>query len=148
MANLYSQATYDNALLLRAPVAAIIGTETGSLILDIGTGLVDADLILDIVTAKVSANDESYTFVLEGSPDATFGTAANIMPMSVTAVCAAGSTIGVLNAQGTSDTVGRFLVPVRNERNGTTYRYLRLKTVITGTNPSTTFTAFLAKDQD
>lgn len=149
MGNLYSQRTYDAALLLRAPTTAITSTETGSLILDLGVGLVDADMVLDVATMDVASTDESYTFVLEGSPDAAFGTAGNI---SILAIAGLGSAAGVATATGaplgTSDTVGRFIVPFRNERNGTTFRYIRLKTVIAGTSASTTFTAFIAKDDD
>lgn len=148
MANLYSQFTYDAALLLRASTTAITSTETGSLILDVGNGLVDADLVIDIATMDVASTDESYTFVLEGSPDAAFGTAGNI---TILAILGAGSVAGVLTATGAplgaADTVGRYVVPFRNERNGTTFRYLRLKTVIAGTSASTTFMAFVAKDE-
>lgn len=148
MANLYSQRTYDAALLLRATASAITSTETGSLILDVGNGLLDADLILDVHTMDVASTDESYTFILEGSPDAAFGTAGNI---TVLATAGLGSAAGVATATGgplgTSDGVGRFLVPFRNERNGTTFRYLRLKTVIAGTSASLTFEAWIAKDE-
>lgn len=147
MANIYSQFTYDAALLLRASTTAITATETGSLILDLGTGLVEGYLVLDVATMDVSSTDEYYTFVLEGSPDAAFGTAGNI---TILATAGLGSAAGVATATGaplgTSDGVGRFAVPFRNERNGTTFRYARLKTVLGGTSASTTFMAWIAKD--
>jgi hypothetical protein len=142
MANLYSQFTYDDALKIRASTTAITATETGSLILDVGTGLVDGYLVLDIATLDVVTGDEAYSFMLEGSPDAAFGTAGNIRVVAELRV--GGATFTTPN--GAADAVGRFVIPFRNERNGTTYRYLRLYTLIAGTSPSTTFTGWLAKD--
>ena len=142
MANLYSQYTYDNATLIRASASAITATETGSVILDVGAGLVDGYLVLDVATLDVVTGDESYHFMLEGSPDAAFGTAGNIR--IVAQLHLGGATATAPN--GAADAVGRFVIPFRNERNGTTYRYLRLVTTIAGTSPSTTFIGFLAKD--
>jgi hypothetical protein len=48
---------------------------------------------------------------------------------------------------GTADGVGRFAIPFRNERNGVIDRYLRLYTLIAGTTPSITFSAFLGLDK-
>lgn len=147
--NLYSQRTYDNALLIRAAGAAITATETGSVILDLGAGgdgagasLVDGALIADVTAIDVATGDEGYTFILEGSPDATFGTAANITVLAMQKI---GGATGAAPL-GTADGAGRFLIPFRNERNGTVYRYVRLYTVIAGTSPSLTFSAFLAKN--
>jgi hypothetical protein len=142
MSNKYSQFTYDNSLLIRASAAAITATETGSVILDVGDGLVDGYLVLDVATLDVVTGDESYHFMLEGSPDAAFGTAGNIR--IVAQLHLGGSTATAPN--GAADAIGRFLIPFRNERNGTTYRYMRLVTTIAGTSPSTTFIGWLAKD--
>jgi len=143
MANLYSQATYDAALLIRATGAAITATETGSLILNVGSGLVDGYLVVDVTAIDVTTGDEAYSLMLEGSPDAAFGTAGNIRVMSELRI--GGATFTAPN--GAADGVGRFLIPFRNERNGTVYPYLRLYTLLAGTSPSLTFSAFLAKDQ-
>jgi hypothetical protein len=142
MANLYSQRTYDNALLVRAAAANIVATETGSLIVDLGTGLVEGYLVLDITAMDATTGDEAYTFMLEGSPDAAFGTAGNI---TVLAMQRTGGATGA-TPLGTADSVGRFAVPFRNERNGTTYRYVRLYTLLAGTTPILAFTGWLAKD--
>ncbi len=147
MANIYTQRTYDNDLLLKA-AGLVAASADGSLILDVGTGLVDADLILDVTAMEVASNDESYTVVLEGSPDAAFGTATNITPLALIVMGDRLSTAGALQAQGADDTVGRYCVPCRNERNGTTYRYLRIRTVVAGTVATgINFTAWLAKDE-
>ena len=142
--NIYSQRTYDNALLIRAAGAAITATETGATIIDVGTGLLDADLVVDVTAMDVTTGDEGYSLLLEGSPDAAFGTSANITVVAQLTIGGATAAAPV----GTADTIGRFLIPFRNERNGTTFRYLRLKTVIAGTTPSLTFSAFIAKDDD
>lgn len=141
MANLYSQFTYDNSLLIRATGVAITATETGSVILDVGAGLVKGHLVVDVTAMDVTTGDEAYSLMLEGSPDAAFGTAGNIRVVSELRI--GGATFTAPN--GAADAVGRFAIPFRNERNGTLYRYLRLYTLIAGTTPSITFSAFLAK---
>lgn len=144
MANTYSQRTYDNALLIRALAAAITSTETGSVILDLGDGLVDADLVVDFSAMDATTGDEAYHFMLEGSPDAAFGTAGNIMVVAQLLVGGATATA----PNGAADAAsGRLLIPFRNERNGTLYRYVRLYTKLAGTSPSIVFEAFLAKDE-
>ncbi len=142
MANLYSQFTFDAALIIRPAGAAITATETNATILDLGNGLIDGYLVLDVTALDTVTGDESYEVMLEVSPDAAFGTAANIR---VAAEMKIGGATGAA-PNGAADTIGRFVIPFRNERNGTTYRYARLYTVIAGTTPSITFSAFLAKD--
>lgn len=142
MSNLYSQHTYDNATLIRAPGAAITATETGSIILDVGAAMFKGDLVINYSGLDVVTGDEAYTFMLEGSPDATFGTAGNIT------VCAMQRIGGATGATpvGTADAAaGTITIPFRNERNGVVYRYLRLYTLVAGTTPSIVFTAFLGK---
>ena len=142
MSNIFSQFTYDNALLIRAVGAAITSTETGSVILDLGNGFQCGDLVLDVTAMDVTTGDEAYSVMLEVSPDATFGTAGNIRVAAELRI--GGATFTAPN--GAADAVGRFVIPFRNERNGTIYRYARLYTLIAGTSPSITFSAFLAKD--
>jgi hypothetical protein len=142
MANLYSQFAFDKELLLRADGAAITATETNATILDLGTGLIDGYAVFDVTALDVTTGDESYKFMVEMSPDAAFGTAGNIRVVAQLHVGGATATA----PNGAADTVGRFVLPFRNEKNGTTYRYMRLYTLIAGTSPSIDFSAFLAKD--
>jgi hypothetical protein len=142
MANLYSQFTFDKELQLRADGAAITSTETSSTILDLGAGLLDAYAVFDVTALDVTTGDESYKFLLEFSPDAAFGTAGNIRVVAQLHIGGATAT----SPNGAADTIGRFVLPFRNERNGTTYRYARLYTLIAGTSPSIDFSAFIAKD--
>lgn len=135
---LYSSRTYDNALLLSAS-----GTQTastvGSIILDIGAGLFDADWIIDVGAIKTSAADEKYGFILEGS---------NVAAMSSGIVQLAAYAGGNVTAPVTVvTTTGRILVPFRNEQDGVLYRYVRINTTIAGTSPTTTFISWIAKHE-
>ncbi len=138
MANLYSQLTYDASLLLKA-AGLVAATATETTILDLGSGLVEGYLVLDVTAIESDSANEKYTVHLEGSNAAAMGsgsvTLANI-PLGVKTDPADATT-----------TVGRFVVPFRNEQNGTTYRYVRLYTLVAGTIASgINFTAFIAKD--
>lgn len=145
MANLYSQRTYDASLLLRA-ASLIAATATESTYLDIGTGLVEGDLVIDATAVEVGSGNESYQIVLQGSPDSSF-TAGTIANLAQVVIGASGSTAVTIGLQGFDDAAGRYVVPFRNERNGTTYRYVRLRTVVTGTIATgLNYSAFIAKD--
>jgi hypothetical protein len=138
MANLYSQFTYDNALLLKA-AGLVASTTTESTILDLGAGLVDGYLVLDVSAVEVASNDEIYLVCLEGS---------NVAAMSSGSVTLAQIELGNATAPADADTgTGRFVVPFRNEQNGTLYRYVRIYTEVAGTIASgINFVAFIAKD--
>lgn len=143
MGNLYSQRTYDAALNVRTLAAAITSTETGALILDLGAGLVCGDLVIDYSAMDTTTGDECYAFTLEGSPDAAFGTAGNIKALAQLTI---GGTTGLNPPNGAADAAaGRLVIPFRNERIGTTYRYVRLLTTVSGTSATIIFAAFLAK---
>lgn len=141
-ANIHSQRTYDNALLLRA-AATVVATDTGTLIVDLGTGKIVFDTIIDITNMKVSTGDEVYTVEVQGSPDANFGTPANITTLVLLRL---GSATGA--SVGTADpTLGRVLMRGDNERFGSTYRYIRFKVTIAGTTPTLSYLAFAAKTE-
>jgi len=137
MTNAYSSFTYDNELLLKSS-GLIATTTTGSTILDLGVGLVDGFLILDVSAVEVASNDEIYLICLEGS---------NVSGMGSASVCLTQTELGNATAPADADTsTGRFVVPFRNEQNGTTYRYVRLYTEVAGTVATgINFSAFLAK---
>jgi hypothetical protein len=138
MANLYSQFTYDNALLLKA-AGLVASTTTESTILDLGSGLVDGYLVLDVSAVEVASNDEIYLVCLEGS---------NVAAMTSGSVTLAQIELGNATAPADADTgTGRFVVPFRNEQNGTIYRYVRIYTEVAGTIATgINFVAFIAKD--
>ena len=139
MANIHSQFTYDNSLLLKA-AGLVATTTTESTILDLGAGLVDGYLVLDVSAVEVASNDEIYLVVLEGS---------NVAAMTSGSVSLASIELGNATAPADADTgTGRFVVPFRNEQNGTTYRYARIYTEVAGTIATgINFVAFIAKDR-
>jgi len=143
--NLYSQYTFDKDLLLKA-AALIPESANGTLELDVGVGLVNADLVIDVTALEIANNDEAYTVLLEGTNTAGFGTAADNFLLAMMPIGDKVGTAPALYNPGTDDAIGRYVVPCRNERNGTTYRYLRLRFIVTGTIATgINLTAFLAK---
>ncbi len=146
-ANLFSQRTYDASLLLKA-AGLVAATANGATIVDLGgTGCLDADLIIDATAIEIDTGDESYEIIVQGSPDSNFGTAANIVALASITVGHHSSARLTAEGQGFDDVPGRFLLPFRNEKNGTCYRYLRLRTVVVGTIATgINYTGWIAKD--
>jgi hypothetical protein len=133
----YSEKTYDHATLLKA-AGLVAATAAGSVILDLGNGLMLADLVVDVTALEVASNDEIYTIALEGS---------NVADMSSASVTLAAFQLGNAPAPADADTaVGRHVIGVRNELNGTLYRYVRIHTTVAGTIATgINYSAFLAK---
>lgn len=138
MANLYAQFTYDDALNLK-DAGLVAATAAESTIIDLGDGLFDGYLVIDVTAVEVASTDEVYDIHLEGSA---------VAAMTSGSVClAAAPQMGNAAAPADADTsTGRFVVPVRNEQNGTLYRYVRIHTTVAGTVATgINFSAFLAK---
>lgn len=138
MANLYSQFTYDGELSLKA--AGLVAASADGDILDIGSGLVDGYLVIDLSACEIATGDERYTISLEGS---------NVAAMDSGSVCLAKKVFGnlVVPMDAALSAAGRYVIPFRNEENGTTYRYVRLSTAVAGTvTTGINFMAFIAKD--
>lgn len=137
MANVYSQFTYDDALSLK-DAGLVASTTTEATILDLGAGLVDGYLVLDVSACEVASTDEIYLVCLEGS---------TVAAMTSGSVTLAQIEMGNATAPADADTsTGRFVVPFRNEQNGTTYRYVRIYTEVAGTIATgINYAAFIAK---
>lgn len=137
MANEYSQFQYDDALNLK-DAGLVASTAAGSTILDLGPGIVDGFLVLDVTAVEVADGNEIYDISLEGS---------NVAAMTSGSVTLATIEMGNAAAPADADTgTGRFAVPFRNEQNGTTYRYVRIHTAVAGTVATgINYSAFLAK---
>jgi len=135
--SLYSRKTYDHATLLKA-AGLVASSAAGSVILDLGDGLMEADLVIDITALEVATGDEIYTISLEGSA---------VAAMTSGSVELARAVFGNNPAPADADTaVGRHVVSVRNELNGTLYRYVRLHTTVAGDIATgINYSAFLAK---
>jgi len=139
MANLYSQYTYDNELLLKS--AGLIAASADGTILDLGAGLVDGYLVVDLSACEIATGDERYTVSLEGS---------NVAAMDSGSVCLAKKVFGnlVVPMDAALSASGRYVIPFRNEEAGTTYRYVRLSTLVAGTIATgINFVAFIATDK-
>lgn len=134
----YSRFTYDAALSLKA-AGLVAASAAESTILDLGSGLVDGNLVIDVTAVEVASTDEIYTVCLEGS---------NVADMTSGSVCLARIELGNATAPADADTgTGRFVVPFRNEQNDTIYRYVRIYTAVAGlVATGINFSAFIAKD--
>lgn len=135
--SLYSAKTYDNATLLKA-AGIVAASAAGSVILDLGDGFMDRDLVIDISALEVDTGDEIYTIAIEGS---------SVAAMTSLSVTLAEKQFGNVPAPADADTAtGRHVVPFRNELNGTLYRYIRVYTTVVGTIATgINYSAFLAK---
>lgn len=139
MANQYSQFMYDAATVLKA-AGGLTASADGD-ILDLGAGMVDGYIVVDLVSAEVATGNEIYTLSLEGS---------NVAAMSSGSVCLAKKVFGnlVVPMDGALSAAGRYVIPFRNEEGGTILRYVRLSTLIAGTIDTTgiVFSAFIAAE--
>lgn len=137
MANQYSMFQYDDALSLK-DAGLVASTTTETTILDLGSGIVDGFLVLDVSAVEVADGNEIYLVCLEGS---------NVAAMTSGSVCLAQIEMGNATAPADADTTtGRYVVPFRNEQNGTIYRYVRLYTEVAGTVATgINYLAFIAK---
>lgn len=137
MANEFSQFQYDDALNLK-DAGLVASTAAGATILDLGPGIVDGFLVLDVTAVEVADGNEIYDISLEGS---------NVAAMTSGSVTLATIEMGNAAAPADADTgTGRFAVPFRNEQNGTVYRYVRIHTAVAGTVATgINYSAFLAK---
>jgi len=137
MANEFSQFQYDDALNLK-DAGLVASTAAGATILDLGPGIVDGFIVLDVTAVEVADGNEIYDISLEGS---------NVAAMTSGSVTLATIEMGNAAAPADADTAtGRFAVPFRNEQNGTVYRYVRIHTAVAGTVATgINYSAFLAK---
>ena len=132
---------YDYTLKTAGLVDSCSGTiVAGATIVTIGDGLLEANCVIDVTAIEIASNDELYTICVQGSSESDFAsTVENLAILELGA-------LEVLNYSDVDSTTGRYILPVRNEVNGTKYPYLRLicdvaGDVATGIN----FTARLEK---
>jgi hypothetical protein len=134
--------TIDDNLAMKAS-GAVAASAASALILDLGDGLVEGNIVIDVTAIDIVGNDEMYDVVAQLSPDAAFGTAGNIAEK-----CAI--SLGAKETKRTDcdkdDVIGRYILPFDNCINGTIYRYARLYTVCVGATASITYAARLCKD--
>tara|TARA_R110000772_G_C13310282_1_gene440281 strand:+ start:17864 stop:18280 length:417 start_codon:yes stop_codon:yes gene_type:complete len=137
MSNDYARRIFDTELELKA--AGLLAATTSGSILDLGEGLVDGEIVIDLTACEIATGDEIYTVSLEMS---------NVVGMATGSSCAAKKVFGnlVIPMDGAIDAAGRYILPFRNEEAGVTFQYVRLHTLVAGTIATgINYSAFLAK---
>jgi hypothetical protein len=148
---------YDADLLLEdsltsaGAVSAIVASQEGKVldvakIIDLGDGLVEGYMIVDIDDIDCAAADELYEIYLQGAQSATFATAGLVRNLATLEL---GSGELLTNATATTGDQGadgeRYVVPFRNEVAGVVYRYVRAYQLIAnGTGETITDTIWLS----
>jgi hypothetical protein len=137
-----SARTVDTLLQLKdaGAIAASAAAQVGgsAKVLDLGTGFVKGNVMVDVTAMDVASGDEKYEIEVQLSSDSGFATG-NVVAGELKL---GDSTV----AFGTVDSViGRYMVPCTNEFGGTQYRYMRLYTRVGGTSPSINYVAYLVK---
>lgn len=127
-------------------------------VVDLGYGAAEYQWALSISALKVSAGDELYKFALIGSNDSAFGNgncdllayhdyaaaaSARVVPTILAPVATTGVVIPDPNSAGSWDTF-----PFYNYVNGRTFRYVKLRVIISGTSPTTTFISWISPDSN
>lgn len=136
--------TYDNLLILKdaglLAASAACQVAGADKILDLGTGLVEGDLVIDVSALEVASGDEVYHIGWQLSNSATFASG-----IFEAARFSMGDSVPL--AGDTDSPLGRFVFPVSNDFGSTLYRYARLYVTIAGTIATgINFKAYLAKD--
>ena len=136
----------DSQTITADDVAQVGGSDK---ILDLGgdDAFASGDLVIVATALKITANDETYDFVLQGSSSSTFASDVNTLaryrlgPKEVLGV----ASIGVVDKD---HVVGTHVLPfynwVANEDGRKSFRYLRLVIDVAGTSPSFTGEAFIS----
>lgn len=136
--------TFDNDLLMKdltaVTTSAAAQVAAAAKILDLGDGLVQAMLVLDVTAMDTTTGDEDYNIGWQLSTKADFAD---------TIVEAAALFLGdATEINGDADLPAavpqRFFLPVINWMEDIRYRYAQLFHTIAGTTPSITYEAWLA----
>lgn len=135
--------TYDALLEMKddglVAASAAWQVDSAAKILDLGGGgaaaledgaQVFGNVLIEVSAIEIASNDEIYDLIIQGSPDADFGTAGNIVELAAISLSAKEVKRSDSDAD---DAAGRYIIPFTNWRNGTHYRYVRGYTVVAGT---------------
>lgn len=139
MARNQKDETFDFTMRLKdagaitADAAAQVGGAAA--VLDLGASRVDGRVVIDVSAIDVSSGDELYNLKAQFSNSSTFASGVIGGPL-----LALGDST-VLIGESADSVVGRYELPFTNEINGTTYRYMRMYTDVTGTTPSINYVA-------
>jgi len=123
---------FKDAGLVAASAAATV--DSAAAVIDVGTGLFKACMIIDVTALDIDGNNEIYDIIVQGSTVAAFATAGSIVELAALNLSAKEVK---RSDSDKDDAVGRFKIYFDNENNGTEYRYLRVYTVVAGDGVST-----------
>jgi hypothetical protein len=136
--------TYDNNLLLKDAglIASSQACKVGGAakILDIGSGAMEGDVIIDVTACEIASNDESYQIGVQVSSDSAF--ASDYYEVASLSIGALEIIPGDIDME-----TGRYVIRFRNTiAENVTKRYLRLYVTVVGTiSTGINFVAYLAK---
>lgn len=134
--------TFDATQALQ-DAGLVASSAAGTRILDLGPGIgVRAGcVVIDVSALEIASNDEAYTIHVQGSPDAAFGTAGNVVELASLHL---GAKETKLSDSDRDDATGRRLLPyINTDEDGTPLRYLRLYITVAGSVATgINFTAF------
>ncbi|MGH6631302.1 MAG: hypothetical protein ACREB3_16360, partial [Burkholderiales bacterium] len=117
---------FKDAGLIAADAAAQV--DGSAKVVDLGTGLWEGDMVIDVSAIEIASGDEKYEIIVQLSSSPTF---ASVIAQGVSLSLGATAT---LIGSDIASTVGRYILPFHNEGvDGVTYRYARLYTNVTGT---------------
>lgn len=134
-----SDLEFKDAGLVAASAAAQV--DSAAKIVDLGTGLFRADMVIDVSAIEIASNDELYTISFQVSSSATFASA-------IAEICTLNLGANEVLTGDIDSTATRYVLPVHNEYLGTVYRYARLYTTVAGTIATgINYIAFAAKGQ-
>lgn len=148
---------YDDDLVLEdsldssGEVSAIVESQEGKVldvaqIIDLGDGIVEGYMIVDIDAIDVDEADELYEIWLQGAQSATFATAGLVRNLAGLELGAGELLTNETSTTGDQGAAGdRYVVPFRNVINGEVFRYVRAYLEIAdGTGESITTTIWLS----
>lgn len=146
---MYANRTFDALLELKdaglVASSAAATVDSSAKVIDLGTGLVEGDIVIDVSACEVASDDEKYIIGVQISSSATF--ASDIYEVASLALGASGTAAGDVIAGDVDMGVGQYLLKFRNQIvDGTTKRYMRLYTTVSGTvETGINYTAYIGK---
>ena len=109
--------------------------DASPVVVNLGSGLTRMNVIFNISAIKCSSGDEKYEIHVQAGNDESFTKSLSLCSKEL-------GHNSVL--QGTLDSkISRVILGCQNEHAGTTYSFIRLRFVVSGSSPSMTLSAFL-----
>ena len=141
----------EDSLDSAGDTSAIVASQAGKIldvakVIDLGDGVVEGYMIVDVDEILCSAADVLYEIFLQGSNVAAFATAGLVRNLAALELGAGELLTNATAASGDQGAAGdRYVVPFRNVINGTVYRYVRAyQELADGTGETITDTIWLS----